>query len=126
MAADVGESVKEKAKKATSKATIADFGILDVIGAACAVLAVVAIIGSVYGVVPGKLAITLGGIAVGAWTLHIILAAYLWIFALLSMIGLVLGGMAFAYGHVNWIEKRLNVDIDRDGDVGESNAPRQN
>lgn len=96
------------------------FGILDVLASLCAVAAVGSVIAAVFlkGAMPPKLTGTLILCAVGCWVLKLVLVKYLWLVGLVSVIGLLAAGGVAVYGHRNWLERRLGVDLDRDGDIG--------
>jgi hypothetical protein len=99
---------------------VGQFGVLDVIASLCAVGAAAAIVTMFFApnLVSGKMATALGITAVGTWVIKIILVKFIWLVALLSIVGLVLFGMAFAYGHLAWIESKTGLDLNHDGKVG--------
>lgn len=85
------------------------------------VVAVGAILASVW-FPSGKLRMTAAlavGIAVVSWVLKYMLVYYLWLAVLLAFLASVLFALAFLWGHQKWLERKLNLDINRDGRIGE-------
>lgn len=96
-----------------------DYSILNVLAGLCSVAAVGCVIGRALGApIPVKSAWACILCAAGCWMARIMLVKYLWVFALLSTISLICGGMAFAYGHRAWLERKLHLDLDGKGGIG--------
>lgn len=96
-----------------------DYAVLNVIGGLCAVLAVGGIIAAALGLRPPiRLVVTLVLCAMGAWTARYMLHEYMWLFAAISVVGILLAGVGITLTHIRTIERLLGVDINRDGKVG--------
>lgn len=108
-----------------------DYAALNIIGGLCAFLAVGAVVAISFGVpIPRKSFWTLVLCSAGSWALRLVMMKltvdidkYLWIIELLGIVALVVGGAGFAYGHRDWLEKKLNVDLNNDGKIGGSLVP---
>lgn len=100
-----------------------DYSILNVLAGLCSVVAVGVVIGRSLGApLPVKSAWTCILCAAGCWLARALLVQYLWLFALLSAVSLIAGGMAVAYGHRAKIEKVLKRDLDKSGGIGDEPA----
>lgn len=96
-----------------------NYTILNVIAGLASLIAFGSIMARAFGLpIPWKSTTAAIACAVGAWTLRAILVGYMWLFALLIVGAVVFGGVALAYSYRHWIERRLRVDLDRDGKVG--------
>lgn len=119
------EAVAEAAKARGIKTIIQtvvqqDYTVLNVIGGLAAFIAFGACIARAFGLpIPSRAVGYAVLCAVVSWLLRLVLVKYLWLVALLAIIALVVGGMGFAYGHRKWLEKRLGLDLDHDGKIGE-------
>lgn len=119
-------SVKDGVTTVTRTVFLQDYLILNLIGGLCALAAVAVIVAKSFGVpIPVKSFWTLILCSIGSWVLRAVMHRltadvdkYLWIVEVLGMIAIVAAGAAFAYGHKAWLERGLNVDVDRDGRVG--------
>lgn len=58
------------------------------------------------------------GIAVGAWIMKFLLVKYLWIAVLLTFLVSIICSALFLWGHRLWFERKLNVDLTRNGEIG--------
>ncbi len=109
---------------ATAKSTVAsvkgvNFSVLDVIATLAALGAAATLVMLGFGLpVPPKLTVCLVVLTVGAWVLKAILVQYFWIILVLSLIAIVLAGAVVAYTHIGWAEKRLNKDLNKNGQIG--------
>jgi hypothetical protein len=97
-----------------------DYAVLNALAGLCSVMAVVIIVGRAFGApFPIKSAWTCAFCAAGCWLARMLLAEYLWLFVVLVVIALIAGAMSFAYGHRSWLERKLNLDLNRSGKIGD-------
>jgi hypothetical protein len=61
----------------------------------------------------GALILKAFGVAIADWT-----SRYTWIVGVLALVVGIAAAALFTWGHVNWLERKLNIDLDRDGDIG--------
>lgn len=98
---------------------VQEYGVLNLIATLAALATAAAILARGFGIPVHGGAIGSGLLlTVGCWMLRIMLVKYLPLAALLGVIALIVSSVGLAYGHRNWLERRLNVDLDRDGDIG--------
>jgi hypothetical protein len=112
----VKEATKDGVKTIVRTVFEQDYSVLNVIGGLCALLAVGGILAGAAGLrPPGRLVLALIVCSAGAWTARYMLHEYMWLFALLSVMGILLAGVGIAITHRHRLERLLGIDLDGGG-----------
>jgi len=112
----VKETTKDGVRTIVRTVFEQDYAVLNVIGGLCALLAVGGILATAAGLrPPGRLVLALIVCSAGAWTARYMLHEYMWLFALLSVLGVLLGGVGIAITHRHKLERLLGIDLDGGG-----------
>lgn len=115
----VTATLKDGVRTVTQTVYLQDYTVLNVIGGLSALIVFATLMVRAFGIpIPWKATTTALMCMVGSWVLRTVLADYMWLAALLSVISCVFAGMVVAYSYRAWVERRLGIDIDRDGTVG--------
>lgn len=98
------------------------YGILLWIASGCSVAAVGCLIVSI--ILPAipwarRAAAACIGSAIACWALYWLLDRFFVPAIIIAITGAIITGAAYLWGHRKWLEKRLNLDLDRDGHVGD-------
>ena len=70
-----------------------------------------------------RLAASLAGCGLASMVLRILVAKFMWVLVLLIAIGGIVTLGLYMFGHRKLIERRLNVDLDHDGKIGNGVTP---
>lgn len=98
---------------------VQDYMVLNVIGGLSALICFATIMIRAFGIpIPWRPTSAAFACMICSWVVRSMLVEYTWLMALLSVLSLILGGAAIAYGHRRWFERQMGVDLDRNGRVG--------